>query len=764
MPDQLPHPAAATLDPPGPAPGPGRSGGGWLQRWTDHPGEQATRLWHTLAGHAAGWMVRYGVPAAVVVVAVVAGCSWWRRRLHARREAGGRLLLVRPPAAAVPATGGVVLWRNLAGLAAPVWKRLLFGQPHLSLEYAFDPDGLRLAVWVPGGVPPGLVEGAVRSAWPGAQIRPADPGEAERRPAGHVVAGGALGLAQPEWFGLQVRHEADPLRPLLEVGAGLAPTDTVRVQVLARPAAPYRIARLRRAARQLRNGRAAGRPEVFTRGVNTAVSTAVDLFTPGPGARRTGTGAGSGWVDPFLAEDLRAVRDKTSHPLWEVAVRYAMTAPTRGQARGAADAVAGAFAVFAGRNQLRRHRLPRPDRVLAGRRLMRGFCLSVPELAALAHLPYEADAPGVDRAGARTVAPHPRVPGGPAHAETAGVKVLGDADAGPRRPIGLRAADARQHLHVLGATGSGKSTLLAHLVLQDVAAGRGVVLIDPKGDLVTELLEHLPAAAAGRVMLFDPDDPALPAPRLNPLDGGDPALAADHVVGIFARIYAAWWGPRTEDVLRAAVLTLLHPANAARPDLAHLGSVPRLLVEDAFRRRATTPLTADRAGGDRTLAGFWTWYEGLSEAGRAQVVGPVMNKLRAFLLRPFARTVVAAGPSTVDMGGVLDRGGICLVRLPKGTLGEDATRLLGSFVLARTWQAATARARTGQTARADCSVVLDEAHNFLTLPHSLEDILAEARGYRLALTLALPGGHPRRGPRLPPVPDPGPPEPDPTAP
>ena len=32
--------------------------------------------------------------------------------------------------------------------------------------------------------------------------------------------------------------------------------------------------------------------------------------------------------------------------------------------------------------------------------------------------------------------------------------------------------------------------------------------------------------------------------------------------------------------------------------------------------------------------------------------------------------------------------------------------------------------------------MLDEAHNFLTLPHSLEDILAEARGYRLSLTLA----------------------------
>ncbi len=31
---------------------------------------------------------------------------------------------------------------------------------------------------------------------------------------------------------------------------------------------------------------------------------------------------------------------------------------------------------------------------------------------------------------------------------------------------------------------------------------------------------------------------------------------------------------------------------------------------------------------------------------------------------------------------------------------------------------------------------LDEAHNFLNLPYPLEDMLAEARGYRLAMTLA----------------------------
>ena len=51
---------------------------------------------------------------------------------------------------------------------------------------------------------------------------------------------------------------------------------------------------------------------------------------------------------------------------------------------------------------------------------------------------------------------------------------------GAQRPLALRMSDSLQHLHVLGPTGVGKSTLLLNLITQDIAAGRGVVVIDPK--------------------------------------------------------------------------------------------------------------------------------------------------------------------------------------------------------------------------------------------------------------------------------------------
>ena len=307
--------------------------------------------------------------------------------------------------------------------------------------------------------------------------------------------------------------------------------------------------------------------------------------------------------------------------------------------------------------------------------------------------------------------------------------MLGDAQAGARRPVALSVPDARYHLHVMGATGSGKSTLLTNLVLGDVSAGRGVVVIDPKGDLITDLCDRLPETAAARTVLVDPEDPDA-APVLNVLAGPDPDLVVDNLVGIFRSIFAAFWGPRTDDVLRAACLTLLRHS-AATGTATSLADVPRLLADDDFRAPRVAVVADDKVG----LGGFWDAYEAMSEANRAQVIGPLMNKLRAFLLRDFVRRIVGRPDGSFDMGEVLD-GGICLVRVPKGILGEETAKLLGSFVVAKVWQTATHRARLGQAARVDASLVVDECQNFLNLPRSFDEMLAEARGYRLSMVLA----------------------------
>ena len=88
-----------------------------------------------------------------------------------------------------------------------------------------------------------------------------------------------------------------------------------------------------------------------------------------------------------------------------------------------------------------------------------------------------------------------------------------------------------------------------------------------------------------------------------------------------------------------------------------------------------------------------------------------------------------------DRPRVLD-GGLLLARHPERQPRRRHHPPLGSLIVAHTWTAATARARLPQDQRRDAALVIDECHNFLNLPYRIDDLLAEARGLRLSLTLA----------------------------
>jgi hypothetical protein len=92
--------------------------------------------------------------------------------------------------------------------------------------------------------------------------------------------------------------------------------------------------------------------------------------------------------------------------------------------------------------------------------------------------------------------------------------------AGDNVPVGLSIPDPRQHLHLLGATGTGKSTAMLNLAVADIAAGRGIAVLDPKGDLVEGVLARIPASRKDDVILIGPDDLERSV-GLNPLELGE---------------------------------------------------------------------------------------------------------------------------------------------------------------------------------------------------------------------------------------------------
>ncbi len=155
-----------------------------------------------------------------------------------------------------------------------------------------------------------------------------------------------------------------------------------------------------------------------------------------------------------------------------------------------------------------------------------------------------------------------------------------------------------------------------------------------------------------------------------------------------------------------------------------------LLSDDAFRRRLMGGVT------DHELAATWAWFEGQSDAARAEMVSPLANKLAAFTLRRKLRAVVGQSKSALDFDAALRERRIILVSLQKALIGEDAARLIGSCILAELWAAIQRRAALPQSQRPVASVMVDEAQDFLRLPVALGDAVAQSRGLGVGWTVA----------------------------
>jgi hypothetical protein len=296
---------------------------------------------------------------------------------------------------------------------------------------------------------------------------------------------------------------------------------------------------------------------------------------------------------------------------------------------------------------------------------------------------------------------------------------------GGEQPLRLSAVDRRQHTYVIGQTGTGKSTLLANLICQDIAAGRGVGLIDPHGDLAREVLDHIPPWRTDDVVYFNPADRDYPI-GFNLLQdvpvGHRPRVAS----GIVAALKSVWrdsWGPRLEYILYASVAALLDCRNTS------LLGVQRMLVDDYYRQWVVRQVR------DPMVRSFWLdEFDGVDHRTRREWIAPIQNKVGQLLMAAPVRNVLGQVKRKFDPRFTMDHHRIFIANLSKGLLGEYKANLLGSMLLTIFQLAAMERADVPEDDREDFALYIDEFHNFTT--DSFASILSEGRKYRLGLVLA----------------------------
>jgi CxxC-x17-CxxC domain-containing protein len=293
------------------------------------------------------------------------------------------------------------------------------------------------------------------------------------------------------------------------------------------------------------------------------------------------------------------------------------------------------------------------------------------------------------------------------------------------RLFGFKRKDRRQHTYIMGKSGGGKTALLHNMVVQDIANGEGVCVVDPHGEFVESLIEKIPESRVKDVVYFNPADLDFNL-GFNVLELPDPKykhLVASGLMAIFTKIWAGVWSARMEYILNNAILALLDT-----PGSTLLG-ITRILVDKDFRQRIIANVK------DPVVKAFWiNEYEAWKDQFRNEAIAPLQNKVGQFLSTNMIRNVVGQEKSSIDIFDIMNSRKIFLVNVSKGRIGEDNSALLGAMLITKIQLSAMERVRIPEDDRADFYLYVDEFQNFAT--DSFAGILSEARKYRLNLILA----------------------------
>lgn len=287
--------------------------------------------------------------------------------------------------------------------------------------------------------------------------------------------------------------------------------------------------------------------------------------------------------------------------------------------------------------------------------------------------------------------------------------------------FGIALPDRLLHMYVIGQTGTGKSTLLANMALHDAAAGHGFCLIDPHGDLASDLSAALQAPH----IYWNVADPSSPF-GYNPLTSVSAALRPLVASGLIETLKKQWsdaWGARMEHLLRYAVLALLEQP---RTDLRDI--VP-LFHDKELRRRVTANVT------DPQVLEFWQKeFPAMNYKSAIDGVAPIANKIGAFLAHPVVRKAVCEPKEPLRFRRIMDDRQRLIVNLAKGKLGADTANVLGGLLVSSITNAAFSRHDLAEADRKPFFLYVDEFPAFSTA--AFAGMISELRKYGLGLILA----------------------------
>ncbi|MFA5358469.1 MAG: DUF87 domain-containing protein [Patescibacteria group bacterium] len=296
---------------------------------------------------------------------------------------------------------------------------------------------------------------------------------------------------------------------------------------------------------------------------------------------------------------------------------------------------------------------------------------------------------------------------------------------GSNKLFGIKRADRRRHLYIIGKSGTGKSKLLVSLINDDIRHKKGVCVIDPHGDLVHEVIQFVPKERINDVIVFNASDLQYPVPFniLEKVPREMKQQVTQGLIEVFKKFFGGDWSPKIEHVFRFTTLAMLDYEESS------IVGMQKMLTNRKFRQKVIPQIK------DSVVKHFWAnEFSSWSEKFDNEAILPLVNKLGQFLSNELVRNIVVQPKNTINFDDIMNNEKILLIELSRGLLGEENANLLGAMIITKIYQTAMSRARVSESERNDFYLYIDEFQNFAT--ETFENILSEARKYRLCLTVS----------------------------
>lgn len=613
---------------------------------------------------------------------------------------------------------------TLAYLPTTRWEQLLYGKPIVVFEIMAHTDGT--IVFYAGSERRFLdhLEKQIYAHYPEAEVKPSS--DYTIFADGDILRGATLQLRRKQYLPIATYKEleVDPMQALTGALAKIRDGDAAIIQYVLQPASSRSRHKAEQAAKKTVRGR---QQDISSGGLASSFNPSAVLENPD---KREKKRQEASQLTQRMQQRVDLVEQKVSQQQFSVTIRVGVSCRQPEESERVYNAIVAAFSQYdmPDLNSLRAHEVRRSkgffqDLIFRVPRSDQDVILSTTEIASLFHFPLPTTAtPNIVWRGSK-VAPAPvDLPG-------SGVLLGSNVYRGIETPIHFAENDRRRHLYLIGQTGTGKTTLFLNMITQDILAGRGVGVVDPHGDLIEDILLHIPPEREKDVILFDPRDRDRPL-GFNILETKDEAqkdLVVNEVVEILqklaARLNPESIGPMFEHYLRNALLALIEDPNSTLLD------VPRMFVDDEFRTMILQQVH------NPTVLQFWQKEFAQSQRGQmsADMLSYVISKLGRFISNDTVRNLIGQARSSFDVRQIMDEKKILLCNLSKGMLGDINSDLLGFVLVSKIQIAALGRANVAEDKRPDFYFYIDEFQNFTT--DSIATILSEARKYRLNLHL-----------------------------